>query len=780
VFSVSRGARRFRRATDVIVLVPALVLVGGLIVAYPPSRLERSLAAFLDSVPGWLDPVWGFAYDLFALWAIAVVLLAVVARRVAVVVSAGCSIVAAGVLLLVSSRIAVGRWPDTDDLLLLQANDSTFPLARVVLCAAVILAVGPHLVRPLERAGDWILFAGIVGAMLTEPPTPSATLAAFAIGVVAAAAIRLGFGTSAGHPETADVLAALTELGVEVDTLHAAARQPAGAYLARGTDVGGRPLLVKVYGRDAYDTHLLERLWRTVLYRDEGQRLRLSRIEAVEHEALLTLLAGQAGVPTSGVVTAAESSPGDAFLVLLDDSRPLAELAPERVDDGLLRQAWRALALLGAAGIAHLRIDERSLVMFGEDVGLVDFGSATLAPRADQLLTDRAQFLATTAGSAGVDRAVGIALEALGRDGLAELTPYLQPAVFPPRLRRALDAAGIEVDDLRLHAAEAAGVEAPQLVKLRRVTWWTLAQAALLVFATATVLDAFAGLELDELGSTLEDASWAWVVFALLFAQLPRVTQAISTLGAITARLPFVPVYAMQLASGYMNLALPSGLARMAINIRFFQRQGVPPAAAITGGAIDSFASTVVQGALLGLLLLFSESSIDLHFERPSEESLRLALVLAALALVAVLGLTLVRRVRVAIVDRTRRWWPEVRAALSGLRATHKLALLLGGSLATELLFATALGMFAEALGYDVSIADLLLINISVSLLASLIPIPGGIGVAELGLTVGLAAIGLPDEAALATALLYRVATFYLPPVWGFFALRWLRSKDFL
>jgi len=236
----------------------------------------------------------------------------------------------------------------------------------------------------------------------------------------------------------------------------------------------------------------------------------------------------------------------------------------------------------------------------------------------------------------------------------------------------------------------------------------------------------------------------------------------------------------MQLATGYMNLALPSNLARMAVNIRFFQRQGVPPAGAVTAGAIDSFTSTVVQGLLLVVLLVFTEASLDLELETPAGDSLELVAVLAALAAVTLLGLLLVRRVRTAVVDRVRAWWPEVRAALAGLRASHRLALLVGGSLATELLFACALGLFAQGFGYDVGLADLLLVNISVSLLASFIPIPGGIGVAELGLTVGLSAAGLPEDAALAAALLYRVSTFYLPPVWGFFALGWLRRNALL
>jgi uncharacterized membrane protein YbhN (UPF0104 family) len=780
VFSTSPGARRFRRASDVIVLIPALLALAVLSVGYPPSRVERSFAAFLDSVPDWLDPLWEFAYDLLSLWAILLVLAAIVSRRHVVTVQAHASIGAAVAVAVVSARLAMGHWPDFDDVVRLRADDASFPVVRVALSAAVILAVSPHLVRPLQRLGGWILVLGVVGATLVEPPTPGASIAALVIGLVAATAVRLASGTSAGHPEPDAVVASLAELGVPVRALEPAARQPAGVFIARGRDERGRPLLVKVYGRDAYDTHLLEKVWRTLWYQSEGPRLRLTRAQAVEHEALLTLLARQAGVASREVVTAGESSSGDAFLVVVDDGRPLAELETVELDDHRLASAWSTVTRLGAAGIAHLRIDGWSLVAMGTEVGVVDFECGTLAPRSDQLLTDRAQLLATTSVLAGPERAIAGAVRALGQDGLAALLPYLQPAALGTALRRSLDDAGVEVDVLRSQAAAAAGVAEPELVKLRRVTWWSLVQVGLLALAATTVLGAIAGLDLEEVASYLEDASWAWVAAAFVVAQLPRVTQAISTLGSVATRLPFFPVYVMQLATGYMNLALPSNFARMAVNIRFFQRQGVPPAAAVTGGAIDSFASTVIQAVLLVGLILFSGASLSLGLEMPSGDSVRLFVVLGVLAASTVLAVVAVRRIRTALRDRLRRWWPEVRAALLGLRAAHKLGQLVGGSLATEVIFATALGMFAKALGSDIGLADLLVINISVSLLSSFVPIPGGIGVAELGLTVGLVSAGMPEEAALATVLLYRVATFYLPPVWGFFAMRWLQRNAYL
>ena len=46
-------------------------------------------------------------------------------------------------------------------------------------------------------------------------------------------------------------------------------------------------------------------------------------------------------------------------------------------------------------------------------------------------------------------------------------------------------------------------------------------------------------------------------------------------------------------------------------------------------------------------------------------------------------------------------------------------------------------------------------------------PIPGGVGIAEAGLTAGLVSIGVPVEFAFPAAMLYRLCTFYVPPAYG-------------
>src|SRR5215475_13875693 len=77
IFSAPAKEPRFRRATDVVLLVPAFVALAILIATYPPGPFGRTLAAFLDAVPGFTQPVWVSLYDLLATWTLALVVTAV-------------------------------------------------------------------------------------------------------------------------------------------------------------------------------------------------------------------------------------------------------------------------------------------------------------------------------------------------------------------------------------------------------------------------------------------------------------------------------------------------------------------------------------------------------------------------------------------------------------------------------------------------------------------------------------------------------------------------------
>jgi uncharacterized membrane protein YbhN (UPF0104 family) len=777
-FAAPRGQPRARRGTDVVVLVSALLGLGLAIAAYPPSALERSLEAFLATLPNWVDEACGFLADLLWLWALVLVAVALVRRRVVVVGQALGAFVLAAIAALAAVRLATGSWPVLGDALAGAPSVRGFLGVRSAEAMAAIVTVAPHLARPVRTFGRSLVVLGLLGTAVVG--TPLGTLAAALIAFAAASAIRLVSGTSVGRPGLDDVAAGLAELGVRPRALEEAARQVAGVFHVRGVDEQGRSLLVKVYGRDAYDTQLVARVWRRLWYRGPALPIRLGRLEAAEHEAFVTLLVRAGGLPGCDVVTAARTGNDDALLVLRGDPRRFAVLEPRELDDDLLRAAWDALARLGDLGVAHQELDPETVAIADGEVGFVDFGASTVSPTGAQLVADRARLLMTTASLAGGEPAIRAAIDALGPRGVGDLLPYLQSAALTSSLRRSLDRAGVDVDDLRAAAAAAVDIPAPELAKLRRVSVRALLQIALFGFAAYTILDAAAGVDWGDVLSTIAHASWAWIMFAFVVAQLPRVSQTISTLGSVPAAMPFGPVYAMQLATGYMNVALPSNLARMAVNVRFFQRQGLTAPTAVASGAIDSFASTALQAVLLGLLLVFSESELPLDLPVPSGGFGVLLWILVGVLFASVVTLVAVRRLRTAIVDRVTRWWPDVRATLTALGASHKLTLLLLGSLATELLFALALGLFARSFGASIGLAELLVVNISVSLLASFIPVPGGIGVAEFGLTVGLTSAGMTPETAIAAVLLYRISTFYVPPAWGFPALLWLQRNRYL
>ncbi len=610
--------------------------------------------------------------------------------------------------------------------------------------------------------------------------TPLGAVAGLLVAGAAAAVAHLLFGSSAGRPTVGRVRVALAQRGIVVQSLGAADRQQAGLFVLQAIDESGQALVVKVYGRDAHDAALLSTLWRTLWYREPGSPLRLGRLQQVEHEALLTLMARQAGVHTDEVVTAGTTANSDALLVLRRVGAPLANRAGP-ADEDLASLIWALVSRLREAGIAHGQVDIEHLVGVGGEVGITDFRGATIAPSLSQQRTDQAQALLTTVLLVGKEPALQVAHGSLGSDGLSATLPLLQPSVLTPSQRGQVKTSGLDLDQLRADAANLAETSPPELQRLQRVSAGSIIRVLLPAVALIALISAAGDLDWGQFWDQVSHATWWLVVLGLFAAQVPRVAQAVSTLGACPVPLPLGPVYALQLAVSYINLAIPGTAARIAINVRFFQRHGIQPGTAVAVGALDGFSGFIVQTIILVVLLLFTSASLDLELDSSTtSHAWRILIVVVVISLVVVAVVAAVSAWRRFILRWVARLAKEAREALRGLHSPRRIGLLFGGNLATEILFAVALGVFTRAVGYPISLGDLLFINISVSLLAGLLPIPGGIGVAEGALVFGLVRAGMPEEAAFAATIMYRLSNFYLPPIWGYFALRWLQRTNHL
>ncbi len=785
---------RARRATDVILLVISfvgIVLVG--LVAIPEPGISRAVTAFFAALPKALIGMWQLFADLPTLWALVVLVAAFSRGKVKVGRDMLLAIVVSAAMWMLLARVVNGAWPEFATLFSDVQPPPVFPSARLGIPTALIITASPHLVRPARRFGYAVIVLGSIATVALGASSTLGVVAALLSAAGAAAIVHLIVGSSAGRPSLDDVRFALTDMKIAVTDLGAADRQDAGhfAVAARGAD--GGELIVKLYGRDAHDAALVSTVWRTIWLRQPGSPVGFGRLRQVEHEALLTLLAAQAGIATDSVVIAGSTHTDDAVLVLRRTGTLLVE--PDRFGDehaqvdpifvgddapGRLRELWQLVATLHDNGIAHGKLDEAHLVIDDGRIGLVDLRGATVAPTPAQLRSDDAQLLITSIGLFGHEPAIDGLVEHRSAEQIGGLLPYLQPTALTADQRRMMKVLDIDLDQLRTEVAEASGVEPPPLIQMRRFTFGSVMKVALPALAVLMLLSALAGFDLEAFLNSLQDAAWWLVVIGFVVAQLPRVAQAVSTLGAAPIPLPLGPVYALQLAISYINLAIPTAAARIAVNVRFFQRQGVPPGAAVATGALDGVSGFIVQALLLGSLLLFSGLSLDVDLDGPASKAIRIAWMVGVVLVVAVVVILAIPRLRRYVLGGVRKTGREAFTVLRGLRSPRRLVMLFGGNLVAELMFALALGVFVQAFGYSLELHELLFVNMSVSLLAGLLPVPGGVGVTEGGLIFGLTSFGVPQEAAFAAVMLYRFSTFYTPPTWGFFSLKWLERNRYL
>jgi uncharacterized membrane protein YbhN (UPF0104 family) len=595
--------------------------------------------------------------------------------------------------------------------------------------------------------------------------------------LAAAGVVRLVLGSTRGFPSPARVLAGLTELGVRIERLRVAARQRPGAATYTAVEADGTPLSVVVLGRDAQDTQRLANTWRNLAFRDGAADLATGRVHQIEHESLITLLAERAGVAVPVVRVAGLASSGDAILVTEQPAAPTAEDATGGLPDGFVADLWGQAATLRTARLAHGALNLSNVLVTGDGPMVVGFQRGRLAAPGPALDIDLAELLVATSLASSPDRALAAALDAVGTTGVVTALPYLQRAALTPHLRDRARHRELDIEALRAQAAEATGVQLPEIAPMHRARPRDILLMAFVGVAAYLVISQLAEIGFDTIYDQLRAADWAWLALALVVAQLTFVTQAISLRGAVLTPLPLLPCVALASAQKFIGLTVPTDAARVAVNIRFLQRLGVPTGEAVAAGAVDGLSDTLLRVSIVLLLLPLADLDVQPSTGGGAPDVLWVGVGLAALAACVVAAVLAVPRWRAQVV-------PTVQTGLSSLRAVartrSKRAQLFGGNLATQVLFAVTLGAAGQAYGLDLNLPELLLVNTGATVFAGLVPVPGGIGVAEAGLTAGLVAVGVDEATAFAVALSHRLATYYLPPIWGYFALRWLNRKAYL
>jgi glycosyltransferase 2 family protein len=755
------------------------------------SKVEKAVYAVMSDIPGGLrDGFWVIYLLGTAGVLIGLTVAVLVARRLRfalILIAAGVIALGLGALLQAvvnseAARTAAGL----DD-----PATPTFPVILLAVSTAVILVASAYLTRTARHLVVALLAVACLAATLLTLGLSSDVIGALALGWGVAAAVRLAVGSPEGTPSVAEVTSALTELGVRARDLELTPEQVWGEVRYTAVEElpngdAGEPLSIVVIGRDASDARLFSKLWRFLWYKDSGPEVSITRLGQLERRAYLLLLAAQAGIPAEHVVAAGTAGEDeDAVLVLREPTGVrLPALTAGDLTDDVLVDTWSMAERLHGARVVHGTLTAGNVVRQHDgSIALLDFSRASSSRTATRVALDRVELLSTTAALVGEDRALTAAQEVLGRDGLSELLSFLEPAAISAPARKEMGDRKDLLKSLREAGAERAGVDPPTLVPLRRISLTNILMAVGTILGVYLLIAQFS--DVPNLGESLRSAQKGWVVVTALLSQLPQFAGAFVMLGSVATQLPYGPTLAVQFANNFTGFVAGS-VGTTAMIIRYFQRQGLTIAVAVSSGVLKTLSGMVVEFTLVAIALLVTWGDYNVSFGSDSSSSgsdggghTDLILLLIIVAGVAVGAIVTVPKLRKRVHGILA---PQVRSARVNLREIAsmpgKALQLFGGNLASEVLFALTLQAALHAYGESLPLLQVILINSFASLIGGLAPIPGGMGVVEAGLIAGFTAAGVPQTEAVAATFTARTFTTYLPPIWGWFALRWLRRRN--
>lgn len=273
----------------------------------------------------------------------------------------------------------------------------------------------------------------------------------------------------------------------------------------------------------------------------------------------------------------------------------------------------------------------------------------------------------------------------------------------------------------------------------------------------------------------LKDANLLWILLGivLFYTGVPIMAAQLSVL--TFKKLSYALTLQVQTAALFINKILPQGVGTISLNIYYFIKSKHTANQATTIMAVNAAVSLVAYTILIILAVLLSDLSIGGLFSSP-DVHINIG-ILGVLGIIA-LTITLVtaKKLRQKIADAWKNFIVNVKEYKTRPKAL--LINLLFNAMGTSVNILTLM-CCAQAIGIDISFADALLAYTFGNIAATVVPTPGGIGSAEMGIYSGLVIVGVDGSVAITITLLYRLVSYWLSIIPGYVMFRHLRKTIF-
>ena len=665
--------------------------------------------------------------------------------------------------------------------------------AYVAAVAAMLTAAGRRSARRSIRISWNILWIAAGIGVVTGIVSAPAALLTILIGRVAGLGMRYGVGSTADRAYGDLLAGAIVRAGFEprrivradasgsytppdLDEVTVAMANTRAGRVYEVTTRQNHHLLVIALDGDQHVAGFLTKFWRTLRLRGINTRADVSLRHSAEATALVSHAARTAGVRAARVL--GMSTARDTFVLIYQrppHARPLSAVEPEQLTDELLDAIWAEVKKAHAASISHRALGADTVLVGTGDEPVVwltswEFGEVASSDLARRI--DRAQVLSMLATLVGTERALDSAFRSFSHEEIGQFAPLLQSISLPRITRQELKERRPEklLEALREGILQRLPNVDIETENITRFGGRTIITAVLGVVVVAIVVF---GFNTQDVLDGLAAANPWWLLAAVAWLIVTFVGAALAMIAFSPVKLPWFRVILVQIAAGYVALAVPAGVGPAALNARMLTKRGASAPLAVATVALIQVSGVVVTVTGLVALTLVTGSTGTLSF-LPSTA----ILIGVGISVGVVLLALLVPRVRKFAMQRVRpmlsQTWPRLSQILG---QPWRLLLGLVGNLLLTVGYVGAFHSVLEGFGMDIALIDLAIVFFVGNTVGAIIPTPGGLGAIELALAGALTATGVPQALSLTAVLIYRFITYWLRVPLGYGALKYLERK---